>query len=66
MRSWSACRAIFRAEIGVDGELVPVSGLLASFYDTLLKPDNVTHDASHDRLKLLQEANAVELGLDAA
>jgi hypothetical protein len=49
------------AEIGVDGELVPVSGPLASFCDTLLKPDNVTHDASHDRLTPLQEANAVEL-----
>jgi hypothetical protein len=34
--------------------------------DTLTKPDYVTHDASHDRLELLQEANAVELGLDAS
>jgi hypothetical protein len=54
-------------EVRVGGKLAPVSGALAStLYDTLTKPDYVTQDASHDRLELLQEANAVELGLDAA
>ena len=56
------------AEVGTGGELVPFdnAGLVSAFRDTLVHPDSVIKDASHDRLELLHKAGVVEMGLDAS
>jgi hypothetical protein len=56
------------AEVGAGGELVPFdnAGLVSAFRDTLVHPDSVIKDASHDRLELLKKAGVVEMGLDAS
>src|SRR5215472_2804421 len=56
------------AEVGTGGELVPFDngGLVSAFRDTLVQPDFLIKDASHDRLELLKTAGVVEMGLDAA
>jgi len=53
------------AEVGTGGELVPFdnAGLVSAFRDTLVHPDSVIKDASHDRLELLKKAGVVEMGL---
>jgi hypothetical protein len=56
-------------EMGAGGELVPNGrqGLEpAEFRSTLRKPDYVAASASRDRLDLLNDAGALEAGLDAA
>src|SRR5215472_2659971 len=56
------------AEVGTGGELVPFdnAGLVSAFRDTLVHPDSVIKDASHDRLELLKRAGVVEMGLDTS
>jgi hypothetical protein len=56
------------AEVGVGGELVPFdnAGLVSSFRDTLVNPNFLVKDASHDRLELLHQAGVIEMGLDAS
>ena len=56
-------------ELGAGGELVPHGrqGLQAAeFRSTVAKPDYVAADASRDRLDLLHQCGALELGLDMA
>jgi hypothetical protein len=56
-------------EVGVGGELVPSAALderSLALRDSVADPDYVTADASRDRLHLLHETGALELGLDAA
>jgi len=50
------------------GEVVPVDDSTAAFIvnDTLEDPDSTAVDASIERTNLLQEAGALEIGIDAA
>jgi hypothetical protein len=50
------------SELSIGGELVPTDGNLR---DTVTNPDFVTVDASRDRLELANDANVLELALDA-
>jgi hypothetical protein len=40
--------------------------MVSAFRDTLVHPDSLIKDASHDRLELSKTAGVVEMGLDAA
>ena len=55
--------------MGVGGELVPCDmpdERSVALRNTVADPDYVAADASRDRLDLLHETGALELGLDAA
>ena len=52
------------AEIGTGGELVPRDS--GELRDTVTNPDYVTVDASLERLSLANQANVLEMALDAA
>jgi hypothetical protein len=57
------------SEVGVGGELVPgdmADECSVALRNTVADPDYVAEDASRDRLDLLHETGALELGLDVA
>src|SRR3712207_5936452 len=61
----------YMAEVGSGGELVPASVLgenprALELRDTVSDPHYVTVEASRDRLAAVNEAGALEMGLDAA
>jgi hypothetical protein len=54
------------SETGAGGELVPLTGERPVYRNTIERPDYVTAAASRDRTDLLQDAGALEVGLDVA
>jgi len=55
-----------RTEIGAGGELIDRKNRCDPLVDTVAHPDNVTAEASRDRLGLASQAGSLSLALDAA
>ncbi len=55
-----------RTEIGAGGELIDRKNRCDPLVDTVAHPDYVTAEASHDRLRLANQAGLLSLALDAA
>jgi hypothetical protein len=55
-----------RTDVGAGGELIDIENGPFGIVDTVANPDYVTAEASHDRLRLADQAGSLSLALDAA